>query len=264
MDNLNEFLTRLRKRKYSLDKIAELIPVSKQGYFNWEKGYRDWKLDVLIKLSSILDFELKIANGELFIKENLKMKEKPIKRRDENGYEIIEDLGNCSIIKLYTSRENIQDDNLSLIEDFVFKTEDECKDFFSVDCDIVSAFALFNKETNYIVQGIHYTRDLSYVYTMYYLHYAPVLETTENGYEVIKLLKKYNFKIVKAYGRLTIKDYDNYYFSSVDNKYSNDTLRGFIALDKNNSIINTIEPFYLRLSQLIKDIDFENETKSLI
>ena len=57
MDNLNEFLTNLRKKNYTLDKIAELIPVSKQGYFNWEKGHRDWKLDVLIKLSAILNFE---------------------------------------------------------------------------------------------------------------------------------------------------------------------------------------------------------------
>lgn len=54
MDNLNEFLTNLRKKKYTLDKIAELIPVSKQEYFNWEKGHRDWKLDVLIKLINII------------------------------------------------------------------------------------------------------------------------------------------------------------------------------------------------------------------
>lgn len=264
MDNLNEFLTNLRKKKYTLDKIAELIPVSKQGYFNWEKGHRDWKLDVLIKLSAILNFELKIANGELFIKENVKMIEKSIKRKNENGYEIVEDFKKFSIVKLYTSRDNIQDDNLSLVEDFVFKTVEDCKEFFGDNCDIVSAFGLFNKDTCYICNSVHYTRDLSYIYTMYYLHYAPVLSITEKGYEVVKILDNYNTRIVKAYGKLTIKSNDIYYFSSVQNYPSKDTLNGFIALDENENIIDKIEPFYLRINQLIKDIEFLNETKDLI
>lgn len=192
------------------------------------------------------------------------MIEKPIKRKNESNYEIVEDFEKFSIVKLYTSKENIQDDNLSLIEDFVFKTIEECKEFFGDNCEIISAFALLDKDTKYMCTSVHYTRDLSYVYTMYYLHYAPILSLTTKGYEVVKILDDYNVKIVKAYGNLTIKSDDVYYFSSVQNYRSKDTLNGFIALDENENIINTIEPFYLRINQLIKDIQFLNETKGLI
>lgn len=99
---------------------------------------------------------------------------------------------------------------------------------------------------------------------MYYLHYAPVLSVTEKGYEVVKILDKYNTKIVKAYGKLTIKDKYNYYFSSVQNYSSEDTLNGFIALDESDNLIDKIEHFYLRINQLIMDIEFLNETKDLI
>lgn len=212
-EELSEFILKImKKRQLSLQKVADVIPISKQGLHNWLQKRKNvnWKLQSLLKLSKLLNFDIVISNGELFVKENennmIKLNEKAgfIKTSPVNttvSYEVYKDFKTHSIIKLYTPNTFINDDIFpSLLEGWfgVYNTPEECFTSSHVTTAI-PVYALLDNTTNELIETLLPSIYPDDIETAYYLGYATEIKKTEDGFSIVGIDERYGIKIAKAY-----------------------------------------------------------------
>lgn len=226
INDISKKIKELRLKKgYSLEDVAQLVPVSKQGYHLWEQGLRAWKPETLAILSKILGFRLSIENGIMEISEcvsQINKREVDIMMKDTKlkGYEII---------KLYTGADNINfDDNEILETVLVYSDKEEAMDVFNTD-SLIPIYALYNNESGNIHPNT-YGLDKTRAYSMYYWNYADILDDDNTVY--IDTVK--NIKVSKAYVKIDLDNINpdgTYPVLSISNKESDKTIGMFSITD---------------------------------
>lgn len=191
---INEMSRKLKelriKKGYSLEEIAQMIPVSKQGYHLWEQGLRAWKIETLTTLSEILDFKITIGNGILEISECIHQNN----RREVDIMLKNTELKGFKIIQLYTGADNINFEEREILEDvLIYSNKDDAMDVFNTD-SLVPIYALYDNEAGSICYNT-YGLDKVRAYSMYYWNYAPILDDNNTIYMNIEK----NIKVSKGY-----------------------------------------------------------------
>lgn len=245
----NFILNIMDKKKLSLQKVADAVPISKQGLHNWLQKRKNvnWKIQSLLNLSKTLNFDVVISNGELFVKENentmikLQENENFIKASSENNkiyHEVYKDFETHSIIKLYVSNTAINDDIFpSLLEEWlgVYNTREECFTSSYVKT-AVPVYALFDKTKNEIIENILPSLYPDDIETSYYIGYAPEIEKTEDGFSVVGINKKYGIKIVKAYAEGDVVN-NGFYVTNLLPEHKDDVILGiaYMYIEQNSA-----------------------------
>lgn len=197
---ISNFIKALRKeRKYTIAGLADKCGIGIRGFNKWlKKTDREWSMDSLMILSEILDFKIIINGGMIKIMRNNEELNN-LERNTREVYSVYKDFGDYSIVNLYTPNGNLSyDETPELLEDFfVFSTEAECREEFPND-NPIKVYGLLNNSTNYIeverLISIYPYQAEGY----YYFNLAPVISTTEDGYEVVAEFKDEKIKLVKA------------------------------------------------------------------
>lgn len=235
INDISKKLKELRAKKgYSLEEIAQMIPVSKQGYHMWEQGLRSWKLDTLTILSKILDFKITINEGILEISECIIQNNKSEVEIMFNNTE----LKGFKVVKLYTGADNINFEEKEILEEvMIYSSKDEAMDVFNSD-SVVPVYALYDNEAGSVCYNT-YGLDKTRAYSVYYWNYAPVLDDENTVYIDIEK----NIKVSKGY---VVIDVDNqnedgtYPVLSVWKKKSEGALGMFVATDTDGCVIPQI------------------------
>lgn len=238
-NKISSFIKEIRKEKrYPVIALADKIGITVQGLYKWlNKTDSEWNIDSLLMLSEILEFKVIIEKGEVKIMKN-EEEETIVKENKYELYEVYENLGDYSIIHIYTPNSNLNyDERPVLLEDdlFLFSTEKECKAAFE-NCNPVKMYGLLNNKTNIVIMDsmidIYPYKAKAY----YYYSLAKNLEKTKDGYEIIERFEDRKVQIVKA--NLLIECDDNKLtlvgHSNEINRDS-DGFNGFLLVDIDDS-----------------------------
>ena len=236
VNNISEKLKEIRLNKgLTIESISNVLNVSKQGYSLWEQQKRNWNIDTLVKLSSILDFEMIIKNGEIIILEN----------SSDDYIGICSDEESNKIIKNQLQNkpqyEDINDENIeniNLINDLIKKIKYK---------NILKKYPL----CNYLLEEIQ-RRRFSYFEKSLYINKDEIKKVSKQNMNHIEMLKYIERQTKTA---LII-------FSTVENSYmiSVTSLFNFYTNGLNNfnetyfSIRNNLAIYYKSL----KSVEYKN------
>lgn len=268
-NKISNFIKDIRKEKrFPVIALADKIGITVQGLYKWlNKLDNEWSIDSLLILSEILDFKVIIEKGEVKIMRN-EVENTIVKENEYELYEVYENLGDYSIINIYTPNSNLNyDEKPVLLEDdlFLFSTEKECKAAFE-NCNPIKMYGLLNNETNTITTGsiidIYPYKAKAY----YYYNIAKNLEKTKDGYEIIEKFKDKKIQIVKA--NLLIECDDNKCaligHSGEINKDS-EGLNGFLLVDIDDSdglnVLSWSDNLEFIYKNNLKDVDPSTRTR---
>lgn len=214
---------KMKEKGITQQRIADEIYVTKQAVYNWFKRRRniDWKIESLLRLSEVLEFELLISKGKLYIKENDEMTNKEVNlmlnekedileevivKNKKQDYTVYKNFGDFSIITLYVSNTSINDDiEASLLEGWLdcYNTKEEC--LKESNCNtVVEVYALLDNNALEVVEECTPSLYHDDIETYYYIFKAKPLEVLEDGYEVVGILNDFNKKVVKAYANINV------------------------------------------------------------
>lgn len=267
-EELSDFILMImKKKKLSLQKVANAVPISKQGLHNWLQKRKNvnWKLQSLLNLSKLLNFDVVISNGELFVKENdnnmikLQGNENFIKTSTENKKiynEVYKDFETYSIVRLYVSNTAINDDIFpSLLDDWlgVYNTREEC---FTSPCvkTAVPVYALLDKNTNEFVENVVPSLYPDDIETAYYIGYAPEIEKTADGYSIVGINEKYGVKIAKAYAEGDIF-HGGFYVTNLLPEYKENALAGIAYMNTQYDSISKFGKWQSNTKYMYEQLD---------
>lgn len=274
-EDLSSFIKALRKkRNIKVEDLADAIPITIQGLSNW-LGCRknvNWKIDSLISLSKILKFELKIIDGRVYVKENNMKKveeyiEVSLKNNKVITYETFEELGDYSIVKLYTDCRYLQV-NLNNCLDVpdnqnVYNTDYECvEDGVNIN-DIIDVYGLANNKTGEIIDNIKYQVQPEKLREVYLMNFAPILEVTDDGYEVVYISHEHNYKIAKTWAKVDIIKDDTKVleYSNVKPKEDIDWWNGFAVMDVEGNSSKDFDFFTKNIFVLYERLNIMDQVK---
>ena len=248
-NDLSGFIKKLMNNKnLSLQKIADEMYITKQAIHNWlqRRTNVDWKIESLLKLSEILDFNLIISKGKLYVEENNDMNEKENQlilnqekgvletinaKNNEVIYDVYKKFYTHSIIKLYAPNTAVNDDiEATLLDEWIncYNTVKECMDERKCE-SVVEVYALLDNLSGEVVEDCVPSLYHDDIETLYLCHYAPPFERTADGYEVVSIRKDLNIQIVRAYANGFVYN-RKMYRTDLSSTYVDGYMFGLIAI----------------------------------
>ena len=250
-EKISRQLKELRmKRGYTLDEMAEIAMVSKQGYHNWEQGLRTWRLDVLTELSTILGFEMQIRGGELTLTEvadrqinnEVKVMEKQVNALKEQT-----ELKGFEVITLYTGVDNINFEDKEILDEVLIYTDkEEAQDVFQTKV-VVPVYALFDTEAGNVCYNT-YGLDKTRAYSHYFWNYAPIIKGDSPlfGDSVVYVDTEKNIKVAKGHVVIDINNRNadgSFPILDVLKHETKQTLGMFITTDMDGFMVPQLDCF---------------------
>lgn len=271
--DLSEIIKKkMDERNMSLQKVADLIPISKQGFHNWiyKRKNINWKLESLLRLSEILEFDIEISKGNLFIKECYKMNNQentnlnqgviqyePINARNKKyDFEICKRFSSHSIVKLYVPNTAINDDvEASLLEEWIdcYNTKEEC--FYNEYVQsAVEVFALMNNGTGELEEIYNPSLYIDDIETAYLLNKAPIICKTEDDFDIVHKDEANKIFIVRGYAEGYVSNDNGFYVSNILNYYTEKSIPGLVVIEPNDSLVERNGYWYSNTRYLYEDM----------
>lgn len=250
-NEISKKIKKLRKQKgYSLEAIAQMIPVSKQGYHLWEQNLRTWKIDTLSILSKILDFKIVVEDGGIEIIECSSQEKKENERKEVDIMKNNTELKGYEVITLYTGAENINFEEKEVLDEvLIYREKEDAIDVFDTDV-LVPIYALYDIESGNICSNT-YGLDKVKAYSMYFWNYAPILDDENTVY----IDMNRNIKIGKRYVFVDV-NYPNedgtYPVLSVQNKKSDKAIGMFFISDLEGFKVPQMDMFSVYFPDVLK------------
>lgn len=214
MKNIGCFLKECRELKnYSQQDLADKLYVTKQAVSFWELGKRDLSLQMLNKLSGILDFKITIKDGVTSMEQNNGELKIRLEKFDLKYVDVERNLGEYSIIKLYAPIIEGRDEYD--LEDVLYDNKKELVNEYP-NYEIQTVYTLINNETGIIPMSYYsYSPKVDLLLDYYYTHLAPVLTTTKNNINIYDVVDT-NAYLVKTRSSIKLLDNGNIIFIPLD------------------------------------------------
>lgn len=285
-NDLSDFIKEMiKKRGMSLEDIASKLFITKQGLHHWIHGRKNvnWKLQNIILLSEILNFDIVVSNGKLSVKENVEdMKNDFIEKSDcvsnstkeislannhINQYEIFKTLGKYSIVKLYAPNSNLNDDlEVELLEKgfFIYNSKEECLSEHPQN-EAILVYGLVDNETGYMYNENAIYFNPYILETFYYTKLAPTLEKTGDGFEVVLNMDDKGVKIVKVLARVEVINsafcYPIEYVPTDTKNNESGFILGLLAIKSDSSTLENCMWWGTNIENIYRNLNIQTNTE---